>query len=71
MKNREMMTGQSGVLIGSSPVVLIMVIKSMRMRWAGHVARMGEIWNGYKTLAGEPKEKKHYFGKLDVDGRII
>jgi hypothetical protein len=43
MKNREMMTGQSGVLIGSSPVVLIMVIKSMRMRWAGHVARMGEI----------------------------
>jgi len=27
---------------------IIMVAKSRSMRWAGHVARMGEIRNAYK-----------------------
>jgi hypothetical protein len=25
------------------------------MRWAGHVARMGEKWNAYRLLVGEPE----------------
>jgi hypothetical protein len=29
-------------------------IKSRRMRWAGHVARMGELRNAYKILLGKP-----------------
>jgi hypothetical protein len=29
---------------------IIRIIKSRRMRWAGHVARMGEKRNGYRLL---------------------
>jgi hypothetical protein len=32
-------------------------IKSRRMRWAGHVARMGEERREYKVLMGKPKGK--------------
>jgi hypothetical protein len=37
----------------SSPS-LIRIIKSRRMRWAGHVTRMGEKRNAYRLLAGKP-----------------
>jgi hypothetical protein len=40
----------------SSPSI-IRIIKSKRMRWAGHVARMGEKRNEYRLLVGKPKEK--------------
>jgi len=32
---------------------IVWVIKSRRMRWAGHVARMGERRNVYRVLVGE------------------
>jgi hypothetical protein len=32
--------------------------KSRRMRWAGHVARMGEGRNVYRVLVGKPEGKK-------------
>jgi len=31
---------------------IIRVIKSRRMRWAGHVARVGEMRNSYKLYFG-------------------
>jgi hypothetical protein len=34
------------------------MIKSRRMRWAGHVARMGEKRNAYRILVGKPKGKR-------------
>jgi hypothetical protein len=34
------------------------MIKSMRMRWAGHVARMGENRNAYRILMGNPEGKR-------------
>jgi hypothetical protein len=34
------------------------MIKSRRMRWAGHVARMGEKRNAYRILVGKPERKK-------------
>ena len=34
------------------------VIKSRRMRWAGHVARIGEEWEVYRVLVGKPEEKR-------------
>jgi hypothetical protein len=33
----------------------IRVIKSRRMRWAGHVARMGEWRGAYRILVGRPE----------------
>jgi hypothetical protein len=33
-------------------------VKSMRMRWAGHVAHMGEDRNVYKVLVGKPEGKR-------------
>jgi hypothetical protein len=41
----------------SSPNIIRM-IKSRRMRWAGHVARMGETRNAYRILVGKPEEKR-------------
>jgi hypothetical protein len=34
---------------------IIRQIKSRRLRWAGHVARMGEGRNVYRVLMGKPK----------------
>jgi hypothetical protein len=33
-------------------------MKSMRMRWAGHVARMGEKRNVYMLLVGKQEGKR-------------
>jgi hypothetical protein len=41
----------------SSPNI-VRVIKSKRMRWAGHVARMGEGSGVYKVLVGRPEGKR-------------
>jgi hypothetical protein len=37
----------------SSPSI-IRIIKARRMRWAGHVARMGEKKSAYRLLVGKP-----------------
>jgi hypothetical protein len=36
----------------------IRVIKSRRMRWAGHVARRREARNTYRILVGNPEGKR-------------
>jgi len=41
----------------SSPNI-VRVIKSRRMRWAGHVARMGEDRGVYRVLVGKPEGKR-------------
>ncbi|KAJ4440916.1 hypothetical protein ANN_10764 [Periplaneta americana] len=41
----------------SSPDI-ITNIKSRRLRWAGHVARMGESRNAYRVLVGRPEVKR-------------
>jgi hypothetical protein len=41
-----------------SSLDIIRQIKSRRMRWAGHVARMGEGRNVYRVLVGKPEVKK-------------
>ena len=37
---------------------IIRVIKSGRMRWAGHVACMGEKRGAYRVLVGKPEGKR-------------
>jgi hypothetical protein len=41
----------------SSPNI-IRLIKSRRMRWAGHVVRMGEMRNAYRILVGKSEGKR-------------
>jgi hypothetical protein len=59
--NRDEMTGGSIKLdneelrdLYSSPSIIRM-IKSRKMRWAGHVAQMGEKRNAYRLLVGKPE----------------
>ncbi|KAJ4434249.1 hypothetical protein ANN_22799 [Periplaneta americana] len=49
---------------------IIKNIKSRRLRWTGHVARMGEPRNAYRVLVGRPEGKDLWRGR-DVDGKII
>jgi hypothetical protein len=42
----------------------IRMIKSRRMRWAGHVAQMGEKRNSYRILVGKPEGKRSGLGLL-------
>jgi hypothetical protein len=37
---------------------IVRVIKARRMRWAGHVARMGEVRGAYNILVGRPERRR-------------
>jgi hypothetical protein len=37
---------------------IVRVMKSRRMRWAGHVARMGERRGVYRVLVGKPEGER-------------
>jgi hypothetical protein len=41
----------------SSPSIMRM-IKSKRIRWVGHVTRMGEKRSAYRSLVGKPEGKR-------------
>jgi hypothetical protein len=41
----------------SSPSI-VRVIKARRMRWAGHVERMGEERDAYNNLVGRPEGRR-------------
>jgi hypothetical protein len=41
----------------SSPNIIRM-IKSRRVKWTGHVARMGKPRNAYRILVGKPEGKR-------------
>jgi len=48
----------------------VLVIKSRRNRWGGHVARIGEERGVIRFLVGNRREGDHW-GDLGVDGWII
>jgi hypothetical protein len=48
---------QSTSLLYSSPSI-VGVIKARRMRWAGHVARMGEVRGACNILVGRPEGRR-------------
>jgi hypothetical protein len=37
---------------------MIRMIKSRKIKWEGHVARMGERRTAYRVLAGKPRMKE-------------
>ena len=47
----------------------IRMIKSRRLRWAGHIVRIKEARNAFNFLTGTPAGKRSLDG-LGVDGRI-
>ena len=49
---------------------IVRVIKWRRMRWAGHVARMGKERGVYRFLVGKP-EGKRPLGRPRLGGWII
>jgi hypothetical protein len=60
----------------SSPSIIRM-IKSRRIRWAGHVARMGKK-SAYRILVGKPEAKRplgrprrRWVGNIKMDLRVI
>jgi hypothetical protein len=63
----------------SSPNIII-TIKSRRIRWTGHVARVGQKRNAYEILVGKPegkrplgrpKRRQVYDTIIDLRGRLI
>ena len=44
--------------MNSIPGRLVRVIKSRRMKWAGHMARMGEERGVYRVLVGKPEGRR-------------
>jgi hypothetical protein len=54
------------------------MIKSRRMRWAGHVARKGEKRNAYRKLVGKPegrrplgRPRRRWVDNIKIDRREI
>jgi hypothetical protein len=41
---------------------IVRVVKSRRMKWAGHVARMGEDRGVHRVLVGKPEGKMPWGG---------
>jgi hypothetical protein len=62
--NRDEVTGEWGKLHNEelngfySLPNIVRVIKSRRLRWVGHVARMGEGRGVYRVLMGKPEGKR-------------
>jgi len=47
-----------------------LVTKSRRIRWAGHVTRVGDRRGVYRVLVGNVRERDH-LDEPGTDGRII
>jgi hypothetical protein len=74
--NRDEVTGEWRRLhneefhaLYSSPNIIHAII-SRRLRWAGHIARVGESRGAYRVLVGNLREKDH-LKDPGVDGRLM
>jgi len=59
--NRDEVTGQWGILHNEKIITsgnVIRQIKSRRMRWAGHVVRMGTRRRAHRVSVGSPEGKR-------------
>jgi hypothetical protein len=56
-QNAELLNVKIDFIICTHPQISLgeCQVKSRRMRWAGHVARMGEERKVYKVLVGKPE----------------
>ena len=63
-------TTKRGALCSAPSPNTIRVIKSSRIRGAGHAARMGERRDAYRVSKGNLRKKEH-LKDTGLDGRII
>ena len=56
-------------MLCASPNIIRTVI--LRVRWVGHVARIGEKRNVYKVFSCKTRKKEANLEDLDIDGKII
>ena len=61
---------KSGTFLLGHPVYKVQVIKSRRMRWARHVARMGAERGCIGSCWGNRRKGDHW-GDIGIDGWII
>jgi hypothetical protein len=54
-----------------SSLSIIRIIKARRMRWAGHVAQMGEKRNAYRLLVGKPEGRRPLGTRWIILGWIL
>jgi hypothetical protein len=55
---RKLLNEKLHNLYSSSSTSIIRMVKTRRMRWAGHVARMENNGNAYMLLVGKPERKR-------------
>jgi hypothetical protein len=65
---RKLHNGELRNLYSSTDIIRPII--SRRMRWAGHVARMGEGRNMCRVLVGNPEGKNHLKDQ-GPDGRMV
>jgi hypothetical protein len=56
-RKRDEVTGEWRKL-HNEELNIVRVVKSRRMRWAGHMARMGEKRGVHRMLVGKPEGKR-------------
>jgi hypothetical protein len=44
--------------VETEELIIVFSVASRRMRWAGHLVRMGEGRNVYRVLVGKPEGKR-------------
>ena len=57
LRKTKLQTNGESYTMYSSPNI-IRSLKSRRLRWAGHVARMEQSRNAYRVLVGKPEGKR-------------
>jgi hypothetical protein len=57
---------------------IIRILKSRRMRWAGHIARMGEKRDAYDILVGKPegnrplgRPRRRWVDNIKIDLKVM
>jgi transcription termination factor 2 len=58
LKGKKMVHGENCIMMNFTACNIVRVIKSRRMRWAGHVARMGEGRGVYRALVGRSEGER-------------
>jgi hypothetical protein len=63
MVQREMKQQEAGETCIMRSFIIFRIVRSRRMRWAGHILLMGKMRNAYKIFVGKPNGKRPLGGR--------